>query len=368
MTNDNRPATTLGNYLCRNALGSKRFDDVAHLYIAVVGDGNTALHAVADFAGIIFEAAQRAHFAGEDHDIVTQQADFGVALDDAVCDLASGDRADFRNAEGLAHLRPALVSFLDSRLEETAHSALDLVLQLVNDRVQADVYLFLLRQFLRFAFRTHVEANDDGIRRRGQQHVRLSNRAHAGVQHFEADFIVREFGEQVAEYFDRAPNVSLENNIQFLHAGSRQLFGESFQRYAGTLGQLGFARLLFAVLGNSTSFVAIRNHDELVTRLRQSFHAQYFHRSGRRGFLQLRAAIVKHGTYFSINIAHNEIVAGAQRSVLREYSSDGSAAAIELGLKHHAGCRTVGRRFQFLQIGHQADHFHEQVQVGLFLG
>src|SRR5438105_6689214 len=132
MTNDNRPATTLGNYLCRNALGSKRFDDVAHLYIAVVGDGNTALHAVADFAGIIFEAAQRAHFAGEDHDIVTQQADFGVALDDAVCDLASGDRADFRNAEGLAHLRLALVSFLDSRLEETAHSALDLVLQLVN--------------------------------------------------------------------------------------------------------------------------------------------------------------------------------------------------------------------------------------------
>ena len=84
---------------------------------------------------------------------------------------AAGDGANFRNAEGFLHLRAALVGFLEGRLEQAGHGALDLVLQLVNDRVQADVDLFLVGQFLRLAFRTHIEADDDGVRSGSQQHI-----------------------------------------------------------------------------------------------------------------------------------------------------------------------------------------------------
>ena len=69
------------------------------------------------------------------------------------------------------HLGAALVGFLDRRLEQAGHGLLDLVLQFVNDRVQADIDFFLVGEFLRFAFRTHVEADDDRVRGRGQQHV-----------------------------------------------------------------------------------------------------------------------------------------------------------------------------------------------------
>ena len=65
------------------------------------------------------------------------------------------------------------------------------------------------------------------------------------------------------------------------------------------------ASFLLAILGNSASLVTIGNHHELVTGLGQSFHAQYFHRSGRRSFLKLRTAIVKHGAHFAVNITHN---------------------------------------------------------------
>jgi len=43
---------------CGDALGQEGFDYVADLNVAVVGDGNSALHATAHFAGIVFEAAQ----------------------------------------------------------------------------------------------------------------------------------------------------------------------------------------------------------------------------------------------------------------------------------------------------------------------
>src|SRR5215469_13812919 len=56
-------------------------------------------------------------------------------------------------------------------LKQAAHGTLDLVLQLVDDRVQADIHFLLLRELLRLAFGAHVEADDDRVRCRSQQHV-----------------------------------------------------------------------------------------------------------------------------------------------------------------------------------------------------
>ena len=83
---------------------------------------------------------------------------------------------------------------------------------------------------------------------------------------------------------------------------------------------------------------------------------------------KLVAAIVKHGAHFAVHIAHYKVVAVAQGAVLHQQRRHWSAPAIQLGFEDHAGCRTIRGRLQFLQVGHQADHFHQQVQVGFLLG
>ena len=59
--------------------------------------------------------------------------------------------------------------------------------------------------------------------------------------------------QQVGQHFDRAADVGLQNDVQFLHAGGLQLLRQTFERHAGTLGQRGFARFLFAVFGNAAA-------------------------------------------------------------------------------------------------------------------
>src|ERR1700692_1297184 len=72
-------------------LGDECLDYVAHLKVDVIMDADAAFHSGANLAGIVLETAERADLSGEDHHVVAQQADFGVALDKAVGDLAAGD-------------------------------------------------------------------------------------------------------------------------------------------------------------------------------------------------------------------------------------------------------------------------------------
>src|ERR1035438_165644 len=64
-----------------NPLGSKGLDHVAGFDVAIIRDRDAALHAVADFFGVVLEASQRSNLALEHDHIVAQQADFGFALD-----------------------------------------------------------------------------------------------------------------------------------------------------------------------------------------------------------------------------------------------------------------------------------------------
>ena len=79
------------------------------------------------------------------------------------------------------------------------------------------------------------------------------------------------------------------------------------------------------------------------------------------------AAIVEHGADFAVHVADDEVVAVPQRAVLDQHGRHWTAAAIELGFEHHAGCGALGSRLQLLQVGDQADHFHQQIKVGLLL-
>ena len=230
--------------------------------------------------------------------------------------------------------------------------------------MQPDVHFFLLGQFLRLALRPHVEADDDGVRRRSQQHIRLCNCANSRTQNFQPNFFVRQFREQVAQHFHRSLHIALQDDVQFLGAGSLDLLCQPFERNAGTLRQHRLARFLFAIFRNAARFVAIRNHHKLIASLRQTFHAQNFHRRRRRSFLQHGPAIVKHGANFAVDVAHHKVIAGSQRAVLHQHCGHRSAAAVELGFEHHTSSGALRRSFELAQVGDQGNHFHQQVQIG----
>ena len=104
-----------------------------------------------------------------------------IAADDAVLHAAAGDGAHLGNPEDVEHLGAAQVVLLERGFEQAHHGQAHLVLQLVDDGVQADFDALLLRQFGGLALGTHVEADDDGVRGGGQQHVALGDGADAGV-------------------------------------------------------------------------------------------------------------------------------------------------------------------------------------------
>ncbi len=107
---------------------------------------DAALKSGLHFAGVILEALQRFHFAGEHHHVVAQNPHFAVALDEAIDHHAASHVADFADAEYFPHLGAALVDLFEHRLQHAGHGALQLVGELVNDGVQPDVDLFLLGQ------------------------------------------------------------------------------------------------------------------------------------------------------------------------------------------------------------------------------
>src|ERR1700733_3371610 len=85
--------------------------------------------------------------------------------------------------------------------------------------------------------------------------------------------------------------------------------------------------------------------------------------------MQSCTAVIEHGAYLSVDVADHEVVAGVERAVLYEHGGHGSAAAVEFGFQHHAGCAALRSSFQLGEVCDQANHFQEQIQIGfLFRG
>ena len=87
--------------------------------------------------------------------------------------------------------RPSTFSWkvgLEQALERVAH----VVQGLVDDGVEPDVDALALGQRGGLRLGAHVEADDDGVRRRGEQHVGLGDAADRAVQHVQAHVVRRE--------------------------------------------------------------------------------------------------------------------------------------------------------------------------------
>src|SRR2546423_7917848 len=141
-----------GSFVERRPLDLARLEDlepVAFLHVVEAVEEDAALEALRNLADVVLEPLQLRDRRRVDHCAVADHADARVTTDDAVGDHAAGDRAEPRDPEERAHLGLA-DRLLRRDGGELAHQRLlDLLGQLVDDVVGADLDAFTCRELAR---------------------------------------------------------------------------------------------------------------------------------------------------------------------------------------------------------------------------
>ena len=183
----------------------------------------------------------------------------------------------------------------------------------------------------------HVEADDDRVRRRGEQHVRLVDGADARADDADLDLLVRQLGQRVGEHFGRALHVGLDDERQLLHAAFGDLLLERFEREPAALGaERALLGLRLPERRDLPRLRRVGHRLERIAGLRQAGQAEHFDRRRRAGRLRRTAAVVDQRADPADHRAGDEVVADAERAVLHEHRRHRAAAAIELGFEHRA--------------------------------
>src|SRR5262245_39474445 len=139
-----RTGTPSGVHHAGDLLDLEGLYDVADLDVLVPVESDAALESLLDLRDVVLEAPQGTHLALVDHAVVPQEAHLRRARDDALGDVAARHDSEFRNLEGVADLGAAARDFLQGGLEQAFHGLLDLVGDVVDHRVEADLDTGLL--------------------------------------------------------------------------------------------------------------------------------------------------------------------------------------------------------------------------------
>ena len=274
---------------------------------------------------------------------------------------------NFGTLKSVPHLGDAQAHFLEGWLEQPRHRLAHLVGDVVDDGMLADVDALALGDVLRVAIGPHVEADDDGVRRRREQHVGLVDRADARVNDSNLDLLVRELGQRVGEDLGRALHVRLDDDRQLFHAAFGDLRLQRLERQAGALGaERTILRLLLAERRDLTRARRIGDLED-VARLRQAGETQHLHRSRRTGRLGGPAAIVDQRTDTADDRSGDERIADVQGSVLDQHGRDRAAALVELRLEDRAGGMPLRIRLELADVAHQQHHLEQKIEVLLLL-
>ena len=179
----------------------------------------------------------------------------------------------------------------------------DLVLQLVDDRVQPDLHAFLLGQFGGLALRPNVEADDDRVRRRCQQDVALGDRADAGVDDLDAHLLGRHLLQRIGQHFTEPVTSPLRMSGRSFTPACLICSARPSSETRETLRQLRLALLHLAVLRNALGLVAVRDDEERVARIRHAFETEDLDRRRWAGLVDRASAIVEHRADLAEGIA-----------------------------------------------------------------
>src|SRR5688500_5475496 len=242
-------------------------DNVADLDVAVVAERETALEALTDLDHVVLEPPQRAdrQVLG-DHHVVAQQAATRVAADLTGDHERTGDRAEPGGLEDLADLGPAELDLLELRLEQALECLLDLLDGLVDHRVVADLHALAGGELGGLALGPDVEPEHDGIGRRGQVDIALSDATDTAVDHPELDLLAHvDLQERVLEGLDGTRVVALDDQVELaglLERGVQVLQADAL----APARQLGVALAGAAPVGDLAGHPVLVHDEERVAR------------------------------------------------------------------------------------------------------
>src|SRR6266498_10193 len=156
-------------------------EDVAFLHVVEVVEQDSALEAFLDLAHVVLEPLEAADRRLVDGGALPDDADLGITPDDPASHVAAGDDAQAGGSEERSHLGLAERLFDLLGGEHADEGLLDVLGQLVDDPIRAEVNSFALCQSASLGVRAHVEAGDDRVRSGGEHDVALRDRADARV-------------------------------------------------------------------------------------------------------------------------------------------------------------------------------------------
>src|SRR5262245_18580320 len=133
-------------------------DDIALADVLVVGEGHAAFLSCGHFPHLVLEALERRERAFVDHHVVADQPHLCAAFDLAFGHAAAGHLTDLGDVEHLQDAGVAEKDLAHRRREQTRHCRLNVIHQIVDDVVVADLDPALVRGCLGLHVGADVEA------------------------------------------------------------------------------------------------------------------------------------------------------------------------------------------------------------------
>src|SRR6266508_5940648 len=343
---------------------------VAGLEVLPTLEADAALLAGRHLAHIFLEVLEGADPALEELLLASEKLDPASTADLALHDAATGDDADARDLDRGDDLDLAFADLTVRRLAQALGRALDVLCQLVDDVVVADLDLGALGRGGAGRRWLQVEADDDGAGNAREQKVRVADRPHALTDGLDRDHRVLDLLERREHSLQRALGVGFDDqaellDLAFLRAAGQVLEGdprrEVARRLLGTLlGQLGQGDLAGRLL---------RADDlEDIAGLRHLAHAGHHDWRRRRRLGDAPPAVISQRSHPPVDMAAHEVVTDPQRAGLDEHRGDRAAAALEVGVDDRPDRVAVGVGLQLEDVGRQHDRGQQVVDTPARLG
>ncbi len=248
---------------------------------------------------------------------------------------------------------------------------LDLVGELVDDAVRADVDALAFRERARLGARPHVEADHERVRGRREVDVVLGDPADAGVDDVDPNLRMVDLAELAEQRLDRSLHVALEDDVEILDDTLLHLREQALERDAalGALGELLAAKALGPLLREILRLPLVLDDPRELARGRRPVEAEDLDGVARTRLLHLLARVVVERPHLAGCVARDDRVADTQRAAVHEHRRDRPTTDVEAGFDDRPG--GLGRRVRAkiqLGIGHEQQLLQQLVEIQLLLG
>ncbi len=223
---------------------------------------------------------------------------------------------------------------LELRLEHALEGRLDLLDGLVDHRVVPDLDALAVGQLRRLALRADVEADDDGVGRRGQVDVGLGDRTDTAVDDPQATSSPTSILASESSSASTEPDTSPLRIrwSSWLSPFSIEAMKSSRVRRTRRLACIGRALARLALLGDLPGHPVVLDDDEVLAGTGHRGQTEHHRRTRRVGLLDVLAVLVEHGPDPAVGRTGDDRVADPERAALDEHGRDRTAATVEVRL------------------------------------